>query len=67
MNKVWSVVCSLVGALLACASLVSFWFIAGNPDGNGTLSLGEWVAVLFFVSLSIISFVGAWQLWRSDE
>lgn len=47
----------LVGGLLACASFFLFWFIAANPDGNGSLSSEEWMIVLLLASMSILSLV----------
>jgi hypothetical protein len=67
MNKIWSVVCILVGTLLACASIGSLWVVALNPDGNG-MPWGVMAIIFFFLdSMSVLSFVAAWKLWRSDE
>lgn len=69
------VVGSLVGGAFACAALFLWFFIAFNPDGNGTLSGDEWRVVLVLASMSVLSFVlsfvlslvVALLLWRGAE
>lgn len=71
MNKrldgVFSLIFGLIGCLLACASLLLLLWLIGNPDGNGTLSVREWVMVLFPASMSVLSFAAIWRLWRSAK
>ena len=65
------VVGSLIGGAFACAAPFLWFFIAFNPDGNGTLSGDEWRVVLVLASMSVLSFVlslaVALLLWRGAE
>lgn len=67
VDVVLAIGCFVLGGLFACASVFLVVFSLFDPDGNGTVSFGVWMELLFLVPMSILFFVIAVWLLRSDD
>ena len=67
MKKVWAVACSPIGVLSGCFSIWLVGFIVIGPAYYGPVPGWAWVAFLIVSVYSILCFVVARRLWRSDK